>query len=228
MPVIRRREPLIAFGDGVYTVRQVARILRSQGVTVHKIKYWLDKGLLDQPIRRGSRGKPHLLSFEQLLKVRTIQELRTSGFPLQRITPAIRKLSSYLFEHLFDEEWYELEFLPSGKRIAVMDSRGRAIEVETGQWLMPQALEELSDYLRKTREDWMRREVDIEGFPRLVSNAKILGGAPTVRGTRIEASFLAYMVGSLGEEKVLELYPRVDQEVLKQAVAFEDVEPLAA
>ena len=225
----RRQGHLIALGDGVYTIRRVARILRPQGVTVKKIQYWLNKGLLGEPIRRGARGKPHLLSFEQLLKVRTIQQLRNSGFPLQRITPAIRKLSSYLFEHLFDEEWYELEFFHSGKSgVGVMDSRGRAVEVETGQWIMSETLEELSDFLRKTREDWVRREIDIVGFPRLVSNARILGGAPIVRGTRIETSFLAYMAQSLGEEEVLELYPRLDEDTLQQAVEFEDVEPLAA
>lgn len=221
--------PLIALGEGIYTVRQVARILRPQGATVNKIKYWLNKGLLGEPIRWGSRGKPHLLSFEQLLKVRTIQQLRNSGFPLQRITPAIRKLSSYVFDHLFGEEWYELTFFHSGKSgVGVMDSRGAAIEVETGQWIMPEALEELSEFLRKTREDWVRREVDIVGFPRLASNARILGGAPIIRGTRIETSFVAYMVDSLGADDVLELYPRLDEEALEQAADFEDVQPLAA
>jgi uncharacterized protein (DUF433 family) len=225
----KRRGALIELGEGVYTVPEIARILRRNNVTESKIRYWLDKDLLGEPIRWGSRGRPHLLYFQQLLKVRTIQRLRDDGFSLQRITPTVRKLSSYLWEHLFDEEWHELTFFRAeGGRIGVMDSRERAIVVETGQWIMPQTLDELKNYLRQTHEDWMRREVDIKGFPRLVSNARILGGSPTIRGTRVETSFIAYMAESLGEDDVLRLYPDLDREALEEAVEFEDVRPLAA
>ena len=223
-----RRGPPIALGEGVYTVPAIERILQPE-MTVYKVRRRLHKGLLGEPIRWGSPGRPHLLSFEQVLKGRTIQRLRASGFPLQKITPAIRKLSSYLFEHLFDEEWYELKFVHSAKgNIAVADSRGRVIEVETGQWILPETLSELGEYLRKTREDWERREIEIERFPRLVSNAGIVAGSPTIRGTRVETSFIAHMARSLGVDKVLDLYPFVDRDALEQAIEFEGVQPLAA
>jgi uncharacterized protein (DUF433 family) len=223
-----RRGTLIALGEGVYTVPEVARILQPN-VSEYKIRRWLHKDLLGEPIRWGSTGRPHLLSFEQLLKVRTIQRLRESGFPLQRITPAIRRLSSYLFEHLFDEQWYELRFFRSeGGGIGVADSRGNAIEIVTGQWIMPEALDELENYLRETREDWRRREVPIERFPRLVSNAGIVAGSPTIKGTRVETSFITHMARSLGIDRVLELYPFIERDALLQALEFEDVKPLTA
>lgn len=224
-----RRGALIALGEGVYTVPEVARILKRNNVTESKVRYWLEKDLLGEPVRWGSRGRPHLLSFQQLLKVRTIQRLRDDGFSLQRITPAVRKLSSYLFEHLFAEEWYELMFFNAGKgRIGVMDSQEQAIEVETGQWIMPQTLSELKNYLRETREEWERREVGIKDFPRLVSNAGIVAGSPTIKGTRVETSFISHMARSLGVDRVLELYPYVDREALLEAAEFEGVRPLAA
>ncbi len=220
---------LIALNEGVYTVPEVARILRRNNVTDSKVRYWLDKGLLGDPIRWGSRGRPHLLSFQQLLKVRTIQRLRDDGFSLQRITPAIRKLSSYLWERLFAEEWHALTFFQAeGGRIGVMDSRKRAIVVETGQWIMPETLHELEDYLRQTHEEWIRREVDIKGFRRLVSRARVLGGSPTIRGTRVQTSFVAYMAEGLGVDEVLQMYPRLDREAVNQAVEFESPQPLAA
>jgi uncharacterized protein (DUF433 family)/DNA-binding transcriptional MerR regulator len=220
---------LIALGEGVYTVPEIARILRPNGVTVDKVRYWLHKRLLGEPIRWGSTGRPHLLSFQQLLKVRTIQRLRDDGFSLQRITPAVRKLSSYLWERLFAEEWHELTFFHVEKRyIGVMDSQRRAIVVESGQWIMAETLSELEDFLRQTHEDWLRREVEIRYFPRLVSNARVLGGSPTIRGTRIQTSFVAYMAEGLGEDEVLELYPRLDREAVQQAVKFEGPQPLAA
>ncbi len=225
-----RRGALIALGEGVYTVPEVARILRRNSVTEDKVRYWLvEKKLLGEPIRWGSRGRPHLLTFQQLLKVRTIQRLRDDGFPLQRITPAVRKLSSYLWERLFDEEWHELKFFHAESgRIGVMDSRKRAIEVDTGQWIMSETLYELEGYLRKTRDEWERREVEIRDFPRLVSNARVVAGSPTIRGTRVETSLVAYMARSLGVDRVLELYPHLDREAVLQAAEFEGEKPLAA
>ena len=224
-----RRGPLIALGQGVYTVPEIERILQPK-MTKYKVGCWLHKGLLGEPIRWGSTGRPHLLSFQQLLKVRTIQELRESGIPLQRITPAIKILSSRIFEHLFSEEWHELKlFSTSTGRLGVIDDRGEvAVEVETGQRIMPETLTELNDYLRKTRDDWERREIEIERFPRLVSNAGIVAGSPTIRGTRIETSVVAYLAQALSVERVLELYPHLDREAVVQAMSFEGAKPLAA
>ena len=224
-----RRDTLIALGEGVYTVPEVARILQSN-TSEYKVRRWLHKGLLGEPIRRGSPGRPHLLSFQQLLKVRTIQELRKGGLPLQRITPAIQMLSSRLFERLFSEEWYELRlFSTAAGKLGVIDDRGEvAVEVETGQYIMPETLSELDDYLRKTRDDWERREIEIERFPRLVSNAGIVAGSPTVKGTRIETSVVAYLAQALGVDKALEIYPHLDRDAVLQAMSFEDAKPLAA
>jgi len=170
-----------------------------------------------------------LLSFQQLLKVRTIQRLRDDGFSLQRISPAVRKLSSYLWEHLFAEEWHALTFFHAeGGQIGVMDSNRQAIVVETGQWIMPETLSELENYLYQTHEDWLRREVGIRNFPRLVSNARVLGGSPTIKGTRVQTSFVAYMTEGLGVDEVLELYPRLNREAVNQAVEFERAQTLAA
>lgn len=224
-----RRGTLIALGEGVYTVPEIERILQPN-MTQYKVRRWLRKGLLGEPIRWGSTGRPHLLSFQQLLKVRTIQELREGGLPLQRITPAIQLLSSRLFERLFGEEWHELTLFSTGAgRLGVMDDRGEiAVEVETGQRIMPETLSELSGYLRKTRDDWERREVEIRGFSRIVSNAGIVAGSPTIKGTRIEASVVAYLAEALGVEKVLEIYPHLDRDAVLQARSFEDAKPLAA
>lgn len=224
-----RRGALIALGQGVYTVPEVVRILQPT-MTQYKVRRWLHKGLLGAPIRWGSTGRPHLLSFEQLLKVRTIQALREGGLPLQRITPAIRILSSRLFERLFSEEWHELTlFSTDAGRLGVMDDRGEvAVEVETGQRIMPETLSELSGYLRKTRDDWERREIEIRDFPRLVSNAGIVAGSPTIKGTRIETSVVAYFAQTLSVEKTLEFYPHLDRDAVLQAMSFEGAKPLAA
>ena len=132
-----RRGPLIALGEGVYTVPEVARILKPS-MNVYKVRYWLHKGLLGEPVRWGSLGRPHLLSFQQLLKVRTIQHLRdTLKLPLQKVTPVIEKLSEVPFS---GKDWHELHFFktPQGE-IGVSDG-GEVYEVQTEQLMIPEAV----------------------------------------------------------------------------------------
>lgn len=219
-----RDRRLIMLGEGVYTVAEVARVLQPT-MTSRKVRYWLKKGILGEPIRPGAPGRPTLLSFEQLLMVRTVQHLRDNlRFSLQKITPAIEKLSSFIFQRLFDDEWYMLRFFETEKcNVGVTDGLDRSIEVDTGQFVMPEVLPELETFLNKTRLDWERREIDIENFPYLVSNAGIVGGSPTIRGTRIETAFIAYLSQELKQEDLQELYPYVEKEALLEAVRFESL-----
>lgn len=224
-----RRAGLVALGEGVYTVAEISRIFQPT-MTPRKVHYWLKKGIIGEPVRPGGPGKPTLLSFDQLLMVRTVQHLRDNlDFSLQKITPAIQKLSSFVFQRLFDEEWYHLRFVktPEG-RIGVIDSRERSVEVDTGQLVIPEVFPELEAFLSKTREEWERREVTIERFPYLVSNAGVIGGSPTIRNTRIETAFVAYLAEDLRFQELQDLYPYVEKEALVEAITFESVDKLAA
>jgi uncharacterized protein (DUF433 family) len=186
------------------------------------------KGILGPPIRPTSTGKPTLLTFEQLLKVRTVQHLRDDlHFSLQRVTATVEDLSDWVFRRLFAQQWYELRFYRSPKgAVAVTDGK-HDLEVGTGQLLMPDLLLELDEFLRKTREDWERRAVDIEGYPRLVSNARVLGGSPVIKGTRVETAFVSHIAQEIVPQEILQLYPYVDEEGLDQALRFEHIPPAA-
>ena len=224
-----RRGPLIALGEGVYTVPEVARILQPT-MTQDKVRYWLDEGLLGDPVRRGSRGTPHLLSFRQLLQVRTIQHLRDAlGIPLQKVRAVIEEISELVFPRLFDETGKpEPRFIrtPQGE-IGVFDG-AQTYELASQQLMISEAvIPELNNILHETKRDWERGEVPIKAFPRLVSNPGVVAGSPTIRGTRIETSLIAYLADSLGVEKVLELYSHLDREAVLQAAKFEG-KPLAA
>lgn len=214
---------LIDLGQGVYTVPEAARILRPN-MTEDRLRYWLNEGLLGEPIQRGFRGKRHLLSFKQLLRARTIRNLRAKlGFPLQKVRPVIKELSEAAF--LSAKEWHALDFVwtPEGE-IGVYDGGDYAYEVRTGQLMIPRALlSELQEIAREARKDWVRGEVAIENHPRLVSNARIVAGSPTIRGTRIETSFIAYVVRQFGVKETLEMYPYLDREAVEEAADFEGI-----
>jgi uncharacterized protein (DUF433 family)/DNA-binding transcriptional MerR regulator len=222
----RRRGALIELGEGVYTVPEVARILQPN-MTEYKIRYWLDKGLLGEPLRWGSTGRPHLLSFQQLLRVRTIQELRERlKFPLQKVTPVIEELAKVAF---LDKEWHNLRFFPTPKHEIGVSDGDNYYEVKTHQLMIPEAVyPELENVVREARKDWARGEVDIVKYPRLVSNPRVVAGSPTIKGTRVETSFVAYLVQSLGVKRVLELYPHLDRDAVLQAAKFEGAKPLVA
>lgn len=221
------RARLIALGEGVYTVADVSHVLQPT-MTSRKVHYWLKKGILGNPIRPTRTGRPTLLTFEQLLKVRTVQHLRDDlHFSLQRVTASVEELSGWIFERLFSRQWYELHFYRSPKgAIAVTDGK-HDFEVGTGQLLIPDLLLELDAFLRRTREDWERRAVDIYGFPRLVSNARVLGGAPVIKGTRVETAFVSHIAREIDPKEILRLYPYLDETGLYQALEFER-SPLAA
>jgi uncharacterized protein (DUF433 family) len=167
------------------------------------------------------------LSFQQLLRVRTIQELRERlKFPLQKVTPVIEELANVAF---LDKEWHNLRFFPTPKHEIGVSDGDNYYEVKTHQLMIPEAVYlELENVVRETRRDWARGEVDIARYPRLVSNPRVVAGSPTIKGTRVETSFVAYLVQSLGVERVLELYPHLDRDAVLQAAKFEGAEPLAA
>lgn len=216
-----RPSRLIALGEGVYTVAEVSHILQPT-MTPRKVHYWLKKGILGPPIRPTRTGRLTLLTFEQLLKVRTVQHLRDDlHFSLQRVTLTVEELSDWVFRRLFAKQWYELHFYRSPKgAVAVTDGK-HDLEVGTGQLLLPDVLLELDAFLRKTREDWVRRAVDIDGYPRLVSNARVLGGAPVIKGTRVETAFVWHIARELEPAEILYLYPYIDEDGLHQALEFE-------
>ncbi len=216
----KRRGALIELGEGVYTVPEIARILQPN-MTEYKVRYWLvDKRLLGEPLRWGSTGRPHLLSFQQLLKVRTIQDLREKlKFPLQKVTPVIEELADVAF---LNKEWHNLRFFPTPNNEIGVSDGDQYYEVKTHQLMIPEAVyPELENVVREARRDWARGEVDIAEYPRLVSNPGIVAGSPTIKGTRVETSFVANLVQSLGVERVLELYPHLDRDALLQAAKFE-------
>jgi len=130
---------------------------------------------------------------------------------------------------LSGEQWHNLDFFwtPEGE-IGVSDG-DYTYEVKTRQLMISEAvLPEIQSIVREARKDWVQGEVAIKDFPRLVSNPRIVAGSPTIRETRIETSVVAYFAQALGVEKVLELYPHLDEDAVLQAMRFEGAQPLAA
>lgn len=215
----------LAGREGIFSVSQVCRILQPS-MTARKVHYWLDTGLLDPPVAWGGAGRPTLLDFKQLLQIRTVQHLRDE---LKFSLPKVRTAFEWILSNMFDEAVEGLRYERHGNDLVA--TRGDdSIVVPGGQGILE--LRDLNDQAAGTLLAWRDRAYVIPRFPMLVANARVQGGAPTVRGTRIETSFLASFIANApvaGEtvDAIARQFPSVSYDAVKQALEFEGL-PLAA
>lgn len=182
------KRSLLALGEGAYSVAETCRIL-GPTVTPRKVHYWLDTGLISgAPISRGRRGVPTVLTFRQLLEIRTVQHLRTAiGVSLREVRAAYEWILTNLFE-----ERQHIKFLrgPHGTLVARL-ADGQEMTVPGGQGLLPTDTDHLTESVEVTLQAWDRNVLPIDNHPRLVSSTRVLGGAPVVKGTRVDTAVLA-------------------------------------
>lgn len=61
----------------------------------------------------------------------------------------------------------------------------------------------------------------MDGLERIQVDPEVMGGRPCIRGTRVTVSTLVgLMATGASEDRVLELYPYVSREDLRQALAY--------
>lgn len=220
---------VISLGSAAYSVPEVCRILQPS-MTARKVHYWLDTGLLSDPVVRGRRGVPTLLSFRQLLEIRTVQRLRDDlGFALGDVREAIW----YLLTNLFADDWTDATFARGVDGSVVVKWPGQTpLQIPTGQEVLDAVLPELTGHLAETRIAWEKQAYVIPGYPDVVSNPQVLAGAPTIAGTRIDTSLVAAFGedGSYTEQTLDELrrcWPRMTRTAARQALEFEGLRAAA-
>lgn len=173
---------VIPLNAGVYSVSRVCRIL-GPTMTPRKVHYWLDTGLLSEPIRHGSTGRPTLLSFRQLLEIRTVQGLRDDfGVSL----PKVRETFAWVIHHQFGDDPTKVKFVLLGTDLVAM-AGGESVSVPKGQGVLQ--LHDLNVNLMTNFDAWVQRRLAIS--PHVEANARVQGGAPTIKGTRIETTYVA-------------------------------------
>jgi uncharacterized protein (DUF433 family) len=215
---------LIDLGAGVYAVSEVCRILQPT-MTPRKVHYWLDTGLLSDPVRWGSRGNPTLLSYRQLLEIRTVQHLRDE---LEFSLPRVREALLWILDHLFASELSDLIFAKGVDGSLVAHSGADQIVVPGGQGVLEGTLPELNDQVATTRRAWEEQAFVIPGHTYIVSNARILAGTPTIRGTRVDTALIARFAETetFDEEtldEIRQVYPRLAHDAIADALEFEGI-----
>ena len=220
---IRHEIHLPALGNGVYAVSEVCRILQPK-MTPRKVHYWLDTELLfGSPIRRSGRGYPTLLSSRQLLEIRTVQQLRDE---LQFSLPRVRGAFAWILKNLFAKEPGEIKFVRGVDGALVAQVRGESIVIPGGQGILAGVLPELNQLARETQLAWEEKIFSIPGRRHIVTNARILGGTPIVRGTRVDTALLASFArgnhfDSAAIADIHAVFPRIATDAIEDALEFE-------
>lgn len=223
MPVVESPK-LVRLGEGAYSVSSVCRVLQP-GMTPRKVHYWLDTGLLSPAVIKGSRGTPTILSFRQMLEIRTVQHLREElRFSLGDVREAIR----YVLERQFGADWTRVRLARGVGGGVVVAFGSDTVNIKTNHSVLEGVLPELSREMMATREAWEQRAFRIPSYPEVVSNARVQGGSPTVAGTRLETAFLASLVVAdrYDQESLRSIkrqFPRLSSEAIKDALEFEGV-----
>lgn len=227
----RHGRVLIPLGQGVYTITETCRILAPMSrSTVH---YWLNTGLLSEPpVAHGGKGTPTLLTFRQLLEVRTVQFLRTE---LHVSLPRVREAFEWVLATLFAESPSNVRFELGPGPALIATNEEESIVVATNQGAFPMdVVDGLNVRMRETRTAWDAMALSIPKFPQLVANAHVQGGSPTVAGSRIETSMLAGFAeadGTYDEATVAVIrktYPRLERSAVVQALEFEGLTRVAS
>jgi DNA-binding transcriptional MerR regulator/uncharacterized protein (DUF433 family) len=220
LPAALVNEPSSLLGKGIYTVPETVRILRPT-LTRRKVHYWLDEGLLAEPIRWGTRGVPTLLTYQQVLRIRVLQRLRDDlGFSLKKSRDALR----WIVEHVTADEWHKLTFFRTGAgQVGITDGH-EAYGVPGDQALLEGILPELEQFLQDTRDAWERRVLPIGDFKLVVSDPRVMAGSPIIVGTRVETSFIAHLSEEVGLRDLRKMYPHAPEGGIEQAAEFEGVQ----
>lgn len=221
---------LVPLGEGAYSVAEVCRILGSS-MTPRKVHYWLDTGLISgQPISRGRRGVPTVLTFRQLLEIRTVQHLRDT---IKVSLREVRRAFEWILRNLFDErEYIQFGRGPDGTLTAKLRS-GEEITVPGGQGLLPVRIEQLTESVTVTLMAWGSHVLPVDNHPHVITSTRVLGGAPVVRNSRVDTSILAGFLreGRAFDDSVIEeirtTFPRLNREAIEDALGFEGAQRLA-
>jgi uncharacterized protein (DUF433 family) len=184
------------------------------GASLGQLQRWRAEGLLPP---EGSE-RPVRYSFRDVVALRTMMKLRTD-LSFQKVRRAFTNLPVYQFT----QHPAEYRFGTDGKSIAVLDEeQWMDLTRNPGQYDLFTMAQVFQGYTTKSG-----REVVDFTKPRknLRVNGALMGGWPTIIGTRVGYDTVASLVadGSLTAADVHHFYPTVPIEAVADAVELADL-----
>lgn len=217
---------LMHLGEGgIYSVSEVCRILQP-GMTPRKVHYWLNTGLLSEPpVHHRGPGIPTLLSFRQLLEIRTVQRLRDDlNFSLRRV----REAFAWMLTSTFAEESDGVRFERWGTQLIARSGLGEIV-VPTNQYVMPQVIDGVQRALYENRHAWLTGTFRVPSIQTVECNTRVMAGVACIAGTRIDTSVIAAFAddeGAYNKDTVAAIraaYPSLAEDQIADVLEFEGI-----
>lgn len=202
-----------AFGEGVYTSRQVMRLA---GISKRRLDYWIDKGIVLPDVDRAiGRGRVRLFSFANLVEFRVAAWLRNK-VSLQLIGKLVRRLKDEENRQPLAEVTFGvIEDHVRGRprhRIVVQRPDGSWEEWSSGQKIMEITVP-LATFAEELRLSVLKDRRESRRVGQTERRRGVLGSAEVVAGTRIPTSAIwGLHEAGYDVERILDSYPGLDKE----------------
>lgn len=222
---------LMPLGDGgIYTVSEACRILQPS-LTPRKVHYWINTGLLSPPLvhRRGP-GVPTLLTFRQLLEVRTVQRVRDE---LRFSLRSVRSAFAWVLDTVFAADVTDVSFERGPNGTLLARSGEDEVVVPGGQHVIPGVLLALTQEVGDVQRAYQAGSFTVPRHTHIICDVAVLGGAARLDGTRLDTALVGAFAkdGVFDDETIMQVrtaYPRLSVEAIEDALSFEGATRLQA
>ncbi len=201
-----------------FSAEQVCRLT---GLSMRQLRCWDNTGFFHPQYADEDRRRPHsrIYSFRDLVGLRVIAHLaREHRVPLQQL----RRVSAWLSER-YEAPWSTPKFYVAGRKVYFDDpiSKARMIGEPHGQTVFPIEMQAIADEMEQAAQ--RLRERNPEDIGQIVRRRQVLGGAPTVAGTRIPTSIIwEFHETGCTPDAILREYPTLKREDVLAAIAYEE------
>ena len=201
MTIMEEEDPAIAEELLAVPIETAARLA---GVSVRRVRYWHQTGLVIPSIgRKHGRVVLRLYSFNNLIELLAVAAMLNSrGVSLQQV----RKVVAYLHER-YEAPLREVRYAVAGGEVFFMEkdgtwAGGRAPDQLVEHRVLP--LEEIRDRVRRGTQ----RPTEAAG--RTVKRRKVAGFKPVFKGTRIPVeAVVGYLDRGYSTDRILKSFPEL-------------------
>jgi uncharacterized protein (DUF433 family) len=190
---------------------------RLAGITVWRVKHWIERGVHIPERATAARPLPLFLTFRDVVALRVLGILRSKKVSVRELVAS----AAVLREH-HDSPWAALRFLVGNRRVYWTNPETGKIEnPPTGQQTTEgYPLEKIVAKL--TREVKQARSRKVEDRGEVVSVRGVMGGQPCIKGTRIPSRTIAdFAAAGYSIPQILREYPQLNRADVLAALKYE-------
>jgi uncharacterized protein (DUF433 family) len=207
-------DPSLAFNE--------EQVLKLTGLSEWKLHHWMDSRVLTPDFARTFEGGPRLYSFQDLVGLRVLAQLRE-----EHSLQALRRIGAFLAK-VDEKPWSRLRlYVMKGGGVAFKDPEtGRLISASGPQGQVIEELlvdlSEVSHALKKAVERGRKRPKN----PKIVQRRGLIGNKPVIEGTRIPVEVIKKLhEANFSIQQILAEYPRLSEADVQAALGYEPPPP---